>query len=208
MARTAPVRAIVVSVWFHAEARTVGNMATTELHYTTPGMDDGTARKVIDLLQQRLHTANDLQLTLKHAHWNVVGANFIAVHEMLDPHIDEVRLMADELAERISTLGGSPVGTPGALVKARTWDDYQIGRATTQQHLAAIDVVYQGVVAAFREVITALEDLDPVSQDMVIGQVAQLEKFHWFVRAHLEDQGGHLLTEGAKTEKSAAKRAK
>ena len=183
-------------------------MAKTELHYTTPGMDEGTARKVIDLLQQRLHAANDLHLTLKHAHWNVVGPNFIAVHEMLDPHIAEVRAMADELAERIATLGGSPTGTPGALVKARTWDDYGIGRATTQQHLAAIEVVYQGVVSDFREVADALEDLDLVSQDMIIGEVAQLEKFHWFVRAHLEDQAGHLLTEGAKTEAGAAKRAK
>lgn len=183
-------------------------MAKTELHYTTPGLDEGTARKVVDLLQQRLHAANDLHLTLKHAHWNVVGPNFIAVHEMLDPHIEEVRAMADETAERIATLGASPVGTPGALVNARTWDDYDVARGTTQQHLAALDVVYQGVIKDYREVVDALEELDPVSQDMIIGEVAQLEKFHWFVRAHLEDQSGHLATEGATSEKGAAKRAK
>jgi len=48
------------------------------------------------------------------------------------------------IAERIATLGGSAVGTPGALVKARSWDDYSIGRADAIAHLGALDVVYQG----------------------------------------------------------------
>ncbi len=42
-------------------------------NFTVPGMKpDGTA-KVIDHLQARLVTLIDLQLTLKHIHWNVVG---------------------------------------------------------------------------------------------------------------------------------------
>src|SRR3712207_8342276 len=40
-------------------------------------------------------------LTLKHIHWNVVGPHFIAVHEMIDPQVDAVRLMVDAIAERI-----------------------------------------------------------------------------------------------------------
>jgi starvation-inducible DNA-binding protein len=43
---------------------------------------------------------------------------------MRDPQVDAVRVMVDDVAERIATLGGSPVGTPGALVKQRSWDDY------------------------------------------------------------------------------------
>jgi starvation-inducible DNA-binding protein len=43
---------------------------------------------------------------------------------------------------------------------------------------------------------------------MLIGQASQLEQFHWFVRAHLETPDGSLTTGNAKTEKSAAKRAK
>jgi len=175
--------------------------------YTVPGMKPDTAESVIALLQDRLNAQSDLSLTLKHVHWNVVGPNFIAVHEMLDPQVDAVRLMVDETAERIATLGGSPVGTPGALVAQRTWDDYSIGRAGTLEHLAALDVVYAGVIEAQREAIETTEELDPVTQDMLIGQSGQLEQFHWFVRAHLEHNDGSLATAGAKTEKSAAKRA-
>ena len=176
--------------------------------YTVPGMKNDTADKLVALLQDRLNSLNDLALTLKHVHWNVVGPNFIAVHTMLDPQVDAVRAMVDETAERIATLGGSPSGTPGALVAQRDWDDYSIGRAGTQQHLGALDLVYAGIIEAHRTAIEATEESDPVSQDMLIGQAHQLEEFHWFVRAHLEAPDGSLSTTQAHTERSAAAQAK
>jgi starvation-inducible DNA-binding protein len=175
--------------------------------YTVPGMKDGAAQRVTALLQDRLNSLNDLALTLKHVHWNVTGPNFIAVHTMLDPQVEAVRAMADETAERIAALGGSPSGTPGALVAARDWDDYSLGRATALQHLAALDLVYAGIIEAHRGAIDTTEELDLVTQDLLIGQARQLEQFHWFVRAHLEAPDGSLATRGARTEKAAARRA-
>src|ERR1700683_1259668 len=176
--------------------------------YTVPGLKIDDADELVALLQDRLNALNDLALTLKHVHWNVIGPNFIALHTILHPQVEAVRAMVDETAERIATLGASPVGTPGALVAQRDWDDYSIGRADTQQHLAALDVVYAGIIEAQREAIETTEELDQVTQDMLIGQAQQLEEFHWFVRAHLETPDGSLTTAKAKTEKSAAKRAK
>jgi starvation-inducible DNA-binding protein len=180
-------------------------MSDSTLHYTAPGLDKADAERIVELLQQRLHAANDLHLTLKHVHWNVVGPHFIAVHEMLDPQVEAIRGFADDLAERIATLGGSPVGTPKALVEARTWDDYSIGRGTTQEHLAALDVVFRGVITDYREAIKELDDLDLITQDMFIAQTDKLELFHWFVRAHLEDKGGQIATAEATTEHEAAR---
>ena len=89
-------------------------MATsTTPKYTVPGISTHDGGRIIDLLGRRLHALNDLSLTLKHIHWNVVGPHFIAVHEMLDPQVDQVREMADDTAERMSALGGVPQGTPG-----------------------------------------------------------------------------------------------
>ena len=176
--------------------------------YTVPGMKSDSAKRITALLQDRLNSLNDLALTLKHVHWNVIGPNFIAVHTMLDPQVEAVRAMVDETAERIAALGGSPVGTPGALVAQRDWDDYSIGRAGTQEHLGALDVVYAGIIEAHRGAIDTTEELDLVTQDLLIGQSRQLEEFHWFVRAHLETPDGSLITGDARTEKSAARRAK
>ncbi|MDT5289108.1 MAG: starvation-inducible DNA-binding protein, partial [Mycobacterium sp.] len=55
--------------------------------FTVPGMSAKDGREVADLLQKQLSTYNDLHLTLKHVHWNVVGPNFIGVHEMIDPQV-------------------------------------------------------------------------------------------------------------------------
>ncbi len=172
--------------------------------YTVPGMEQADADRVILTLQHRLTALIDLQLTLKHVHWNVVGPTFIGVHEMLDPQVDAVRTMTDDIAERIATMGGQPVGTPGHVAKTRGWDDYSLLRATTTEHLAALDLVYTGVITDHRAAISEFDALDLVSQDMIIAQTEQLEMFQWFVRAHLEDSSGQLRHAGAETEQEAA----
>ena len=173
---------------------------------TVPGLDTATGHAVADALQMRVHALNDLQLTLKHAHWNVVGPHFIGVHQMLDPQIDGVRDMVDVLAERMSTLGVPPNGLPGALVAARTWDDYDLDRADTTAHLAALDLVYAGVIEDHRAAIEAVGD-DPVTEDILIGQTGELEQYQWFVRAHLQGTSGALASAGAEDEVGAARKA-
>lgn len=180
----------------------------TDISYTTPGLSAEASTRIIDLLQHRLAAYNDLHLTLKHVHWNVVGPNFIAVHEMIDPQVEIVRGYADEVAERIATMGGSPAGTTGDIVKIRDWDDYDLRRDTVAAHLGALDLVYRGVVGSNREAIAATGEIDPVTEDMLIGQTAELEKFQWFVRAHLENAAGELATTGADSEVGAAAAAR
>ena len=176
--------------------------------FTIPGLTDKQAARLTELLQKQLSTYNDLHLTLKHIHWNVVGPNFIGVHEMIDPQVEAVRGFADEVAERIAALGASPQGTPGAIIKDRAWDDYSVGRDTVEAHLAALDLVYTGVIEDIRQAIEETEELDPVTQDILIDHAGHLEQFQWFVRAHLESAGGKLAHEGKPTERSAAKTAK
>lgn len=177
---------------------------TSRIRYTVPGLDAETGQRVTALLQERLVGLIDLQLTLKHVHWNVVGATFIGVHQMLDPQVDGVRAMVDALAERIATMGGEPNGLPGNLVASRDWNEYSLGRAPVPEHLGALDMVYAGVIASHRSAVEELGALDQISQDVLIGQTKDLELYHWFVRAHLEAADGSLATSGATSEAEAA----
>ncbi len=176
--------------------------------FTVPGLSDDQGARVADILQKRLSAYNDLHLTLKHIHWNVVGPNFIGVHEMIYPQVELVRGYADAVAERIAALGKSPDGTPAAIARDRTWDDYSVKRDTAQAHLGALDLVYSGVVEDNRKAISETGDLDPITEDLLIGQTGELEKFQWFVRAHLENSGGSLSNDGAHSEKQAAAQAR
>jgi starvation-inducible DNA-binding protein len=178
---------------------------TTEntAQFTAPGLSDAAGKKAVTLLKERLVALLDLQLTLKHVHWNVVGPNFIGVHEMLDPQVESVREMSDTVAERIATLGGVPEGTPDAISSIRSWSDYSLGRATVTEHLSALDAVYSGVNESHRKAIDETAKLDPVSEDMLTSQLADLEQYQWFVRAHLQNSDGALASVEAKTNKAA-----
>lgn len=100
---------------------------TARTGFTVPGLSLEDGRKIATILQGRLHALNDLQLTLKHAHWNVVSRDFIGVHKMLDPQILLVRAMIDEVAERIATMGTAPNGLPGALARKGTGTTIPLG---------------------------------------------------------------------------------
>lgn len=187
-------------------ARTLGAISSTRnASFTAPGLSSKDGAAVIEILQERLSALIDLSLTIKHIHWNVVGPSFIGVHTMLDPQYAGVQVMVDTTAERIATLGGVPSGLPGFIVKHRSWDDYDLGRADSQAHLAALDLVYRSVIESHRDAVDATDKPDPVTQDMLIGQTAELEQFHWFVRSHLEDYAGGLSNAGASTEIGAAR---
>ena len=154
-------------------------------NYTVPGLSRVDGHKVGDSLQARLHALNDLHLTLKHAHWNVTGPNFIAVHEMLDPQVDLVRTMVDEIAERMATLGVSPNGLTGPMAAQLEGTAYPLGRADSSAHLEALDAVYTRVLEDHRETLDSMGKFDPITEDMLINQISQLELFQWFMRSHL-----------------------
>ncbi len=171
-------------------------------HNTVPGLERGEADSVVHTLEGRLVSLIDLQLTLKHVHWNVVGPGFLSVHEMLDSMVGPVRKMTDEVAERMRTLGGSPTGTPAAVAGARSWGDYSLGTEAVYVHLKALDEVFCGVISDHRNAISTTGELDPVTEDMLIAQTGRLEEFQWFIRsfferAHDASEGTHGRTSSA-----------
>lgn len=156
------------------------------LAFTVPGLGEAASEKAVAILQERLSQEQEAALVLKHAHWNVTGPDFIAVHEMLDPEVESVLAQADETAERIATLGGTPDGRADAITRHRTWKPFDVeGRQSTGTYLTALVEYYDAFIAADREAIAQLDDLDLVSSNIMQDHVAQLEKFQWFMRSHL-----------------------
>lgn len=176
-----------------------------EPQYAPAGMTTGDAGEVTEILQSRLADLVDLSLTLKHVHWNVVGFGFIGIHKLMDEQTEAVRALIDEIAERITTLGAVAAGLPSQVVAGRSSDgDYALGRGPVMAHLGALDKVYERVISQHRDAISAVEQKDSVSEDLLISQTATLDLHHWFVRAHLSDTEGNLATVGNDSELDAA----
>jgi len=163
-------------------------MAVTKhrAYTSVPYLSAAASKAIIEALQQALYALNDLHLTLKHIHWNVEGPNFIAVHEMLDPQVDDVRLMADAIAERIAMLGGVPDGRSGALVANRTWPEYGVGRGNAEEHLKALADYFDEIIKVEHHAVEVAGDNDDlVTEGILTAQLEELEKYNWFTRAHL-----------------------
>ncbi|MDR2538791.1 MAG: DNA starvation/stationary phase protection protein [Bifidobacteriaceae bacterium] len=160
-------------------------------HFLVPTLDESTTDKVIDQLQLALSALNDWSLTLKHAHWNVAGPNFIAIHEMLDPQIDKVREAADSIGERIATLGGSPDGRSVRIAQDQAkaqikWGTYPIvDRKDAIEHLKVLDEFVGVLIEGFRDAIAKVDPLDIVSSNILQDISQQLEFDQWFYRSHL-----------------------
>jgi starvation-inducible DNA-binding protein len=121
----------------------------------------------------------------KQAHWHVRGANFQAVHELLDVVVDHAQDYADTAAERVVALG-LPIDARIATVAAKTStpalkEGFQQSDATIAQVIASIDATLKNV----RTAIDELADLDAASQDVVIEIARGLEKDRWFLFAHI-----------------------
>ena len=43
-----------------------------------------------------------------------------------------------------------------------------------------------------RKAIEFAGKVDPITEDLLIGQTAELEKFQWFIRAFLENSAGEI----------------
>ena len=77
------------------------------MYKTKIDLSEKTRRNVILILNDRLADAIDLQSQVKQAHWNVKGPNFIALHELFDKISELVLDQVDEIAERVTSLGGT-----------------------------------------------------------------------------------------------------
>ncbi|MCC7271159.1 MAG: DNA starvation/stationary phase protection protein Dps [Alphaproteobacteria bacterium] len=140
--------------------------------------------KVATLLNARLADALDLKLQAKQAHWNVKGPSFIALHELFDAIAGRIDGQADDMAERITALGGVAEGTLQAVAGRSTLPTYPVGPADHVARLADALAAYGKAVRAAIAEADALGDAG--AADLFTGISRAVDKDLWFVEAHLE----------------------
>lgn len=133
-------------------------------------------------LQKVLVVLTDLALSGKHAHWNVVGPNFRAVHLHLDEMIDAWRSAVDAVGERAAALGQAPDGRVAAVGAQTPLTALGAGPLRGEDVLAAFAELLTTAVGLVRERTDRLEDIDTVTADLLHGIIATLEQQLWIVR--------------------------
>ncbi|MCA0346502.1 MAG: DNA starvation/stationary phase protection protein [Actinobacteria bacterium] len=134
-----------------------------------------------------LHDLIALAVNGKQAHWHVRGANFMGVHEFLDEVVAHAQDAADTVAERVVALGLPVDGRIGTVAKRATNPElspgFQPSTNTVAEVVAQLDATLDTVNAA----VKALDDIDLISQDIVIAVAQQLDRDRWFLFSHYAD---------------------
>lgn len=145
---------------------------------------EGTQRGAIAaVLQQTLVDLIDLSMVAKQAHWNTIGPDFRSIHEQLDELADLARNSADTVAERTMTLGVNPDGRAATVSSSSGLSELPQGYLADSTAVELIVEILLEVVNGLRNAVTATESADPISQDLLIGVAAAIERQHWMFQA-------------------------
>ena len=153
---------------------------------TTPWTLSAESRLALTgLLNGFLADVITLRAQFQNAHWNVRGPLFAMWHATYESLYDELAETVDTLAERVTTLGGRPDGSPSAVARTARIPGWSPG-ADADQAASAILENLARLANSMRPAVSEAEDLgDPVTADMLTGILAALEKSGWIIESHL-----------------------
>ena len=157
------------------------------MHVTRIDLPEKSRKKLAYTLNQRLADAIDLQTQAKHAHWNVKGPNFIALHELFDDVAENIEEHIDSVAERITALGGTAEGGLAAVAKRTSLDPYPTEIVDGLAHVDALASALADFGKRIRKAIDEagkLEDAD--TADLYTEVSRDVDKYLWFLEAHLQ----------------------
>jgi starvation-inducible DNA-binding protein len=158
------------------------------MHPTRNDLPTRTRTRLEKLLNDRLADALDLAGAAKQAHWNVKGPNFIALHELFDQLHGKVEEHVDSLAERITALGGTALGTIRAAARGSSLAPYPEDISAGPAHLAALADRLADFGLKVRAAIAAAAKLDDADTSDLFTEVSRdVDKYLWFLEAHLHN---------------------
>ena len=160
---------------------------TPTLHETRNDLPEKTRTRMVDLLNQQLADTSDLYSQTKQAHWNVKGRHFIALHKFFDDLAAVVEPFIDELAERVTALGGTAMGTARMTAGSSSLKEYPAGIFDGNDHLRVLTDRYAAYAASTRAAIGKSDDAgDPTTADLFTQISREIDKQLWFIEAHLQ----------------------
>lgn len=124
---------------------------------------------------------------LRGIHWNIRGRSFFDLHVKFEELYDDANIKVDEIAERVLTLGGTPL---------HTFEDYQansrvpVGRNISKDEEAIRLIVdsLKELLILEREILDSSDEAgDEGTNSMMSDFITQQEKTVWMMKAWLSE---------------------
>lgn len=158
-----------------------------ELHNTKIDLAKDNREKIIEILNNRLADASDLKSQAKQAHWNVKGMSFFQLHELFDQVATAVEAHTDLIAERITALGGTAIGTVRSAAQNSSLSEYPLEITDGAAHVDALSTALADFGRLVRQNIDDAGNLgDQGTADLFTEISREIDKNLWFVEAHIQ----------------------
>lgn len=143
--------------------------------------------QIIPLLNQSLADASDLYTQTKQAHWNVKGMEFIALHKMFDEFAEQIEDYVDMLAERVTALGGTALGTARLAATNSRLSEFPLDVFEDKAVVEALADRYAQFASSVREAITVSAEAGDIGTSDLFTEISrEIDKLLWFLEAHLQ----------------------
>ena len=122
-------------------------------------------------------------------HWNMTGPRFHTMHVFFEEQYKELGEAADEVAERIRSVGGFPIGSLQEFLDKSVLKEEPGVRPPVDGMIINLVRDHETIIKGLREDIDKCDDdyEDTGTADFLTGLMEQHEKLAWMLRAHLED---------------------
>lgn len=160
------------------------------LYATRIDLSEEIRTQVIEILNKTLAATLDLKTQTKQAHWNVKGLDFSQLHELFDEMAGELEEYVDMVAERITTLAGTALGTARTAAAESILPEYPLDITDGVDHINALADRFAAYGKHLRIAIDRTDELgDADTADLYTEISRTIDKRLWFLEAHLVSKG-------------------
>ena len=143
--------------------------------------------KTQEVLNQTVGDLSQAAALVHQTHWYMRGSGFLTLHPKMDEFMDGLNEHLDEFAERLITIGGSPVSTLKEFdekskieLQPATWDK------SMSERLHGVLDTYKYLAKLFQEGMDVAEsENDAVTVDLYTVALGDVEKTIWMLEAEL-----------------------
>ncbi len=149
------------------------------------GLPQKQTKENIELLNVLLSNFQVYYQNLRGLHWNIRGKRFFELHVKFEELYNQAQLRIDEIAERVLTLGGTPLHTFDDYLKKNT---LTIAKNVTNDE-EAVEVIIKSLASLLtieREILEKAGEInDEGTNAMMSDLITEQEKDIWMMQAFL-----------------------
>ena len=150
------------------------------------GLNSAKSDDIVKSLNTLLSSYQIQYMNARGFHWNIKGRNFFELHVKFEEIYNLLLEKVDEIAERILTLGGTPVHAFSEYIedsKISEAKNITEGTAAVENLLAG----YSTLIQMQREILAQAGDADDEGTASLMGDyIKEQEKLVWMLKAYLD----------------------